>query len=117
MTPTIAVPRLSCASVLLAFALAFGSRAVAQEVPLARLERADEVVELQQAVRRGPDGVSRIEALPDILRKPEGAEHVEGVYRVDLDLPAGRSGWALYLSGAIGHVRMTVNGQVLLDTI
>ncbi|MDH4287875.1 MAG: hybrid sensor histidine kinase/response regulator [Aquincola sp.] len=117
MTPTIAVPRLSCASFLLAFALAFGSRAVAQEVPLARLERADEVVELQQAVRRGPDGVSRIEALPDILRKPEGAEHVEGVYRVDLDLPAGRSGWALYLSGAIGHVRMTVNGQVLLDTI
>ena len=102
---------------LLVLALASGCNAQAQDVPRAQLERADAVIELRQALRTKLDGTAHVEALPDILRKADGADGVEGRYRVALDLPAGRSGWAMYLSGAVGHARVAVNGQRLLDTI
>jgi signal transduction histidine kinase/CheY-like chemotaxis protein len=98
-------------------ALALGCAAAAQEVQRPTLDRVDAVIEVRQAQRLGPDGVEQVESLPDILRAADGAADVEARYRFDFDATAGRSGWALYLSGAIGHARIALNGHVLLDTI
>jgi signal transduction histidine kinase/CheY-like chemotaxis protein len=117
MTHRFARIRPSCARLVSAVALVWASGAVAQEVPRATLDHVDAVVEVHQAWRRGPDGTARVEPLPDLLRVAKGAATVEGHYRFDLDVPAGRSGWAIYLSGAIGHARIALNGYVLLDTI
>jgi signal transduction histidine kinase/ActR/RegA family two-component response regulator len=56
-------------------------------------------------------------ALPDLLRAARRGDDVEADYRFALDLPAGVNGWAIYLPGALGHVRLAINGHVLLDTI
>jgi len=106
---------------LLRFALAaawlvVGAVAVAQ--PTLRIESSLSVVVFDEAERSAPGGTDERVKLPDTVRAaPDAKPPFERRWRVAFDAPADRAGMALYLSGAIGHVRIVLNGATLLDTI
>jgi signal transduction histidine kinase/CheY-like chemotaxis protein len=84
----------------------------------ARLDPKQPLVVIDRAERHGPG--ERVDAdvpLPDWVEAAPGDKSVERRWRVGLDVGDSRAAYALYLSGVWGHVRIAVNGQVLLDTI
>jgi signal transduction histidine kinase/CheY-like chemotaxis protein len=98
------------AAVLL-WACMHGAAAI-EAPPVPVLREAADVALITQAERAG-----KTVALPETLTaQPEGAG-IEGHWSFAFATPAQRSGWVLYLSGVRGHVRITLNGQALLDTI
>jgi hypothetical protein len=104
--------RLACAAAWLVAA----SGALAQtEVPRVS---AQSVFVFTQADRIAPDGEVVRATLPDTVRAAaSAAPPFERRWRVVFDAPVERAGLALYLPGAIGHVRIELNGANLLDTI
>lgn len=89
----------------------------AAEWPLARLEHDLGAAVVEHAERARAGRAAEVVALPDTVEAAEADEIVEVSWRVGLRTEASRSGWALYLSGVRGHVRIALNGQPLLDTI
>ena len=85
--------------------------------PVERLEGAEHVLEVAAVDRIRADGVPEATRLPETSETPPGQAGIERRYSFGLDLQAPREGRALYLSGVIGHVRIALNGQPLLDTI
>jgi signal transduction histidine kinase len=103
-------------------ALALGAPARAQSevscpsTPVLRsaaIDPAQAAFTIDTAERIGADGgVARV-ALPDALENRTGDAYVERRYQVPIDAPTQ----SLYLSSVFGHVRLALNGEVLLDTI
>lgn len=108
--------RARCAVLVLAGALACAA-GPSHAAPTARLDRGDAVVVLDRAERATADGRVEEVGLPDTVQASLGAGHVQVGWRADLVSTAGRAGWAIYLSGVRGHVRIALNGQPLLDTL
>jgi signal transduction histidine kinase/CheY-like chemotaxis protein len=102
---------------LLALAIGVLAALGAAAATTARLDRPDALVVVSDVEQVDPDGTVKPVQLFDEAQSQPGQPYVERRYRFDLDVPASRSGWALYLSGAIGHVSIVLNGQPLIDTI
>jgi signal transduction histidine kinase/CheY-like chemotaxis protein len=81
------------------------------------VEPAVGAVLLQQATRLTPEGMTSAVVLPDYLEAPLGARAVEATYRAVFESRAGLAGWAVYLSGAQGHMRLRLNGRTLVDRL
>ncbi len=98
-------------------ALAVDGAGLAMARDNARLDVAHPVVTVERAARI--DATGRVEevTLPDSVESEADEAVIERRWRIRLDLPGERGGQALYLSGALGHVRIALNGQALLDTI
>jgi signal transduction histidine kinase len=113
------VARIAAAAAMLALCCL---RAAAQEpaactpVPalhMAAVNPAQAPFEVDSAERVARDGSTERVHLPDEAEANPGDAFVERRYQVPIDAPAQ----SLYLPAVFGHLRLALNGEVLLDTI
>jgi signal transduction histidine kinase len=79
----------------------------------AAVDPAQPVSTIDVAERIGEDGRVERGALPDAAEARAGEGVVERRYRVPIEAPTQ----SLYLSSVFGHLRLALNGEVLVDTI
>jgi signal transduction histidine kinase len=75
------------------------------------------VIEIRQAQRSGPGVAIGPVTLPDEIEAEAADAVVRATYRTEVDLGPAPTRLALYASGVIGSLRVTLNGAVLRDEI
>jgi signal transduction histidine kinase len=80
--------------------------------PVIAVDPAQPVIVIDAAERIGADGSTVRVVLPDTADAEPGDAFVERRYRVPIE-----AAQSLYLSAVFGHPRITLNGEVLLDTL
>lgn len=102
------------ATLSLALVAAPASHAAAQDAAVGGRAA---VVTLQQAELVAPGTKAEAVALPHGFSVDRASAGAERHYRAWFKLTGAHAGQALYLSGVSGHLRVALNGEVLLDTI